>query len=133
MDKRLYRMRQLAWALFADPIDGPRLEGRMQDYRAVLYEWNDTLNRNLAAAEIQFGRALRERLERDIYEGFRSLGATLEARYRHVQRSDPPDADEQDREQVSSELRELRESVYAMAVIMLEQIREGRVGRHAVA
>jgi hypothetical protein len=131
MDKRLYRMWQLNWALFGDPIEGSRVEARMQDYRAALYEWNDTLNRNLAAAEIQFGHALRDQLERDVYEGFRILGTKLEYRYRHIQSSQPSEADADLEERLSRDLRELRERIYAMVVIMLQQIREGRIGRHA--
>jgi len=127
MDKRLYRMWQLNWALFADEIDRSRLDARLQDYRVVLYEWNDNLNRNLAAAEIQFGAAARDRLERDIFEGFRLLGGKLEVRYRELQRRPAPgEAD------FSVELAEMRERVYAVTVAMLSQIREERVGRRLV-
>jgi hypothetical protein len=131
MDKRLYRMRQLNWALVADPRDTPRLNGCMTDYRTVLYEWNDTLNRNLAAAEIQFGHELRTRLERDIYEGFVATGARLEASYRRLDAPDGADADDPAGEPLARELDELREKIYALGVEMLGRIREGRVGRHA--
>lgn len=89
MDKRL-RMRQLNWALLKTPLDESRLQASMNDYRAVLYEWNDGLNRNLAAAEIQFGGDVRGQLEHGIYEGFRAVrvqaGCQLQARARPRQR-----------------------------------------------
>jgi len=131
MDKRLYRMRQLNWALIAEPLDTSRVEASMQDYRAVLYEWNDTLNRNLAAAEIQFGRDVRERLERDIYEGFRAAGAGLEASYKHLRGPHRTDNEERFRESLEPNLDHLRERIYDLGVTMLRRIREGRVGRHA--
>ena len=131
MDKRLYRMRQLNWALTAEPVDESRAEASMQDYRAVLYEWNDTLNRNLAAAEIQFGVELREQLEREIYEGFRAAGARLEASYKRLLGPYRSDADEPSRGTLERDLDQLRESIYDLGVTMLRRIREGRVGRHA--
>jgi hypothetical protein len=131
MDKRLYRMRQLNWALTAEPVDESRAEASMQDYRAVLYEWNDTLNRNLAAAEIQFGVELREQLEREIYEGFRAAGATLEASYKRLLGPYRSDADEPSRGTLERDLDQLREGIYDLGVTMLRRIREGRVGRHA--
>jgi hypothetical protein len=131
MDKRLYRMRQLNWALTAEPVDQSRAEASMQDYRAVLYEWNDTLNRNLAAAEIQFGGEVREKLEREIYEGFRAAGARLEASYKRLLGPYRSDADEPSRGTLERDLDQLRESIYDLGVTMLRRIREGRVGRHA--
>jgi hypothetical protein len=131
MDKRLYRMRQLNWALAADRLDESRVEASMQDYRAVLYEWNDTLNRNLAAAEIHFGDDLREQLERDIYEGFRAVGARLEAGYKRLHETEVPDAGDRGMEPLALELDRLRERIYDLGIKMLRRIREGRVGRHA--
>jgi hypothetical protein len=130
MDKRLYRMWQLNWALSAPRLDRSRIDACIQDYRAVLYQWNDGLNRNLAAAEIQFGRAFRTRLEGEIYEDFRSIGARLEARYRELQSAEVSGAGGEETG-VSRDLGALRERVYAISVVMLQHIREGRVGRHA--
>jgi hypothetical protein len=131
MDKRLYRMRQLDWALIATPLDEPRLQAGIQDYRAVLYDWNDGLNRNLAAAEIQFGGDVRRRLERDIYEGFRRAGEKLEANYRQVREPASSDPDARFGESLERDLDELRERIYELGVTMLQRIRDGRVGRHA--
>jgi hypothetical protein len=131
MDKRLYRMRQLNWALIAEPLDESRVEASMKDYRTVLYEWNDTLNRNLAAAEIQFGRGLREQLERDIYEGFRLAGVRLEASYTRLRGPRRSDTTARSRESLERSLDQLRERIYELGVTMLQRIRDGRVGRHA--
>jgi hypothetical protein len=131
MDKRLYRMRQLNWALTAEAWDAARVEACVADYRSVLYEWNDSLNRNLAAAEAQFGGALRERLERGIYEGFRAAGVKLEASYRH-RRGPSSDADETSGELVARDLNRLRENIYDLALTMLRLIHEGHVGRQVL-
>jgi hypothetical protein len=129
MDKRLYRMRQLNWALLTTPPDASRVQASMNDYRAVLYEWNDGLNRNLAAAEIQFGSEVRGQLENGIYEGFRAVGAKLEANYRREQHT--ADADRAFEKSLEPDLDELRERIYNLGVTMLRHIRDGRVGRHA--
>jgi hypothetical protein len=131
MDKRLYRMRQLNWALAAEPLDESRVEASMKDYRVVLYEWNDTLNRNLAAAEIQFGSDVREQLERDIYEGFRVAGDSLEASYKRLRGPHRSDNAAHSRESIERNLDQLRERIYDLGVTMLRRIRDGRVGRHA--
>ena len=130
MDKRLYRMRQLNWALITMPLDESRVQASIQDYRAVLYEWNDGLNRNLAAAEIQFGGDVRGKLEHDIYEGFRAAGAKLEANYRRGRERDSADPRGHS-ESLEQDLDELRERIYDIGVTMLRHIRDGRVGRHA--
>lgn len=44
MDKRLYRMRRLH-DVFAGNVGSDALLQRLSDYRAVLFEWNDNLNR----------------------------------------------------------------------------------------
>jgi hypothetical protein len=131
MDKRLYRMRQLNWALIAEPLDESRVEASMQDYRAVLYEWNDTLNRNLAAAEIEFGRDVREQLERDIYDGFRAAGVSLEASYKRMRGPHRSDTAARSGDSLGPNLDQLRERIYGLGVTMLLRIREGHVGRHA--
>src|SRR5215469_5497440 len=51
LDKRLYRMRRLYFALASDPElpeRSDRVETCLKEYDAVLYEWNDSLNLNLA-------------------------------------------------------------------------------------
>jgi hypothetical protein len=131
MDKRLYRMLQLDWAFGTGEIDRSRVDARMDDYRGVLYKWNDTLNRTLAATETVFGHALRDQLEADVYEGFRSSGLKLEERYRALAASPHSDSGAPSGQDVGHDLREMRERIYAITVKMLRQIRDGTVGRNA--
>lgn len=76
LDKRLYRMLRLFHALRADGGSlSAAVEERMQDYVAVLYEWNDTLNLNLALVGTYFGESAREWLDERIYVSYRDLEA----------------------------------------------------------
>lgn len=134
LDKRLYRMRQLNWALGATEVDRPRIDSAMVDYRTVLYEWNDKLNHNLAAAESQFGADIRSELEIEIYERFAAVGRDLEARYRRLSlpRSRAGEVDsERPSTTLNEELGDLSDRIYAFNLLMLVRIREGRVGRNA--
>ena len=133
MDRRLYRMWQLNWALFAPELDQSRVDARLDEYRVVLYEWNDSLNRNLAAAEILFGSAARRRLELEILEGFREVGAKLELRYRELRQPQPSRDVSLGEADLSFELAQMRERVYSMTLDMLGHIREERVGRQLAA
>ena len=53
MDRRLFRMRQFLWALNRD--DTNRIAEKLEDYREVLYDWNDNNNKNLSQIEQYFG------------------------------------------------------------------------------
>lgn len=58
LDRRLYRLRRLYWSLVADEdVHSERSDNRMDDYQDVLYEWNDSINRNLALIQQYFGVA----------------------------------------------------------------------------
>ena len=62
LDRRLYRMRRLYWAARDTAVgagDQERLAAARADYRVVLAEWNDNLNRNLALVETYFGTPVR--------------------------------------------------------------------------
>ena len=50
LDKRLYRMLRFYYALASDSAaaDSSRVRDSIREYNAVLYEWNDCLNLNLA-------------------------------------------------------------------------------------
>lgn len=134
MDKRLYRMWQAKWALFAEDLDEGRVERRMDDYRAVLVEWNDSLMRNLASTEIEFGPRVRQALEGEVYEEFAAVGRRLEARYRDIRGARrEPTASEAVSKRLSQDLLRLRGQVYRLNVRMLKLVRDGRVGRRAPA
>jgi hypothetical protein len=81
LDKRLYRMRRWYWSLDRDRENGARSEDsddRRAEYVAVLYEWNDSINRNLAMLQSFFGSEPRRQLDEVIGAEFRQLGADLE-------------------------------------------------------
>jgi hypothetical protein len=57
LDRRLYRMRQLYWAARRKARgtgDDAGLDSALDDYREVLAQWNDGLNRTLALTETSF-------------------------------------------------------------------------------
>lgn len=80
LDRRLYRMRRLYWALDADGLRPPsrQTQKRMDDYVTVLYEWNDSINRNLALIERYFGTRSREVFDHQIGAQMRELGQRIE-------------------------------------------------------
>lgn len=131
LDKRLYRMLRLFYALrrvadgsgSMDVVNTP-----LDDYNAVLYEWNDRLNLNLALLGTYFGETARAWLDTQIYETFQHVGAQLEQLYRELNagRRDTDIA-----EQLEAELLALNDQIYRLGVFMMTQLRAGRVGRAA--
>jgi hypothetical protein len=121
MDRRLYRTRQVLWALQGN-IPEADTTARWADYRAVLYEWNDALNRNLALVERYFGVDMRNELEGHIHNGLRTIGEQLED-YRKAKSKDPTAlktaADLADR---------VNFAIYGLNLAMLKQIQGGDVG-----
>ena len=51
----------------------------MADYVAVLYDWNDNINRNLALLQRYFGQGMRDRLDNEVGVLQRELGGELES------------------------------------------------------
>lgn len=82
MDKRLYRMRQVIYGIRKIPTNREIAQARMDEYRNVLFEWNDKINRNLAMTRRYFGNDMRNRLEREIFFLFRKLGSEIEAEFK---------------------------------------------------
>lgn len=71
LDRRLYLLRRLYWSLVADEdVRSERSDNRMDDYQDVLYEWNDSINRNLALIQQYFGVAARDRLDYQVGAAF---------------------------------------------------------------
>jgi hypothetical protein len=122
MDKRLYRMRQVAWVL--DRIDAGKdeVEAKWADYRGVLYEWNDSLNRNLALTLRYFGPAVMEKFECDVAEMF--AGANEELREHHRERLGEADGSSRvlTLEQVDLYLEEVEHALYRLNDQMLAVI-----------
>lgn len=134
LDKRLYRMRRLYWAiegLAAGTVEESVLQGRRKDYDDVLYEWNDTLNTNLAVIGSHFGEAARAYLDL-LYDDFRRVGRELERGLQAALRGDQLHGfQDLDSEFEGSDQRTLNNSVYLLVLAMTSQLREGVVGRAA--
>lgn len=81
LDRRLYRMRRLYWALEANRERPPseQAQKRMEEYVGILYEWNDSINRNLALIQRYFGTHRREVFDEKIGARLRDLGQKIEA------------------------------------------------------
>jgi hypothetical protein len=59
LDKRRYRMQQVCWKLSDHDATAKLIELHMENYRAILFEWNDNLNRNLALIDRYFSEDAR--------------------------------------------------------------------------
>jgi hypothetical protein len=125
LDKRLYRLRQLYWGL-SGPTEGRR-EGdqarRMDEYRAVLYEWNDNINRNLALVQQYFGASMRDRLDYEVGATFVQLGRQVESLWKESTASGP-----KSHPQLDGRIGELEEMIYGLNIRMLRLIQSGSVG-----
>jgi hypothetical protein len=131
LDKRLYRMLRLFHATRAlAEGHGSRETAakRLHDYDAVLYEWNDQLNLNLALVGTYFGETGRDWLDHRIYESFKRLGDVLERRYRAAVAGTAPPLHDED---VEAAFASLNDEVYRLGVFMMTQLRGGSVGRTA--
>lgn len=126
LDRRLYRLRLLAWSLLAEG-DGrsEQAESSMENYRQVLFEWNDSLNRNLALIQQYFGAVARDRFDRTIGAAFIELGRTVEAMWK--QRGE--EAGGAGGRQIQDvQLTELGGLIYVFNLDMIKAVQSGRVG-----
>jgi hypothetical protein len=126
MDKRLYRMRQVHWKLKNGDTPVEAVEEHMRRYREILYEWNDSLNRNLALTETYFGSDIRKELEGTIYEEFRRIGELLESRYKSRQRGEEGG----NWQKTANDLTKLGSQIYAINVQMSQSIQLLHKGLH---
>jgi hypothetical protein len=126
MDRRLYRMRRLEGVLSDPEAADDELEKALADYRGVLFEWNDSLNRNLARVETYFGRSVRMYLELHVYEGFKALHQRLMS-MRKKRAADSHVAS------VADALEPLSDRIYDLNAAMGELVRGGLVGSHVPA
>jgi hypothetical protein len=131
LDKRLYRMRRLYFALASDPElpeRSDRVETSLKEYDTVLYEWNDSLNLNLALMGTYFGEGARNWLDFKLYEQFKLVGAELEDYYRMSVRDGPG---ERILAGIKADLESLGNEVYQLGAFMMTRLRDGDVGRTA--
>lgn len=127
LDKRRYRMLRLLAAIRGQTTgtgSPEKLTASLDAYDAVLYEWNDHLNVNLAMVGTYFGAQARDWLEQ-AYDAYRVVGVELETALRERPRGaaalDP----------VASRLAELDSVAYRLALLLTTHLREGTVGRAA--
>ena len=129
LDKRRYRMLRLSFAVRGrapETVPAEVLTKRFSDYDQVLYEWNDSLNVNLAMVGTYFGQHARDLLER-AYEAYQQVGSDLEDAYRKVAHGGQGAA----LDGLDGRLGELDGTAYQLNVFMMTQLREGTVGRRA--
>lgn len=127
MDKRLYRLRQLYWCLSGDEAQGgggKDADRKMDDYREVLYEWNDSINRNLALLHQYFGVAMRDRLDYEVGAEFVELGRQVERLWGH-----PLGSQEQaSHAALGQRIGSLRSRIYDFNIDMIGLLQSGSVG-----
>ena len=80
MDQRLFRVHQLA--VWLDRDDASRIDTAMENYRAVLFDWNDNINRHLALLQMYFGAKIREHFDFQVGAKFVEVGSNIESAYR---------------------------------------------------
>ena len=118
LDRRLYRMRRLYWTLRRErkrPLSD-RGAKSLEAYDAVLFEWNDNINRNLALLERSFGSQMRKQLDDEIGATVRSVSVALENELKN------PSASETDLNEIGSRLARLANLIYTYNVEMLALI-----------
>lgn len=129
LDKRRYRMLRLFFAVRGrarETVSAEVLAERFSDYDQVLYEWNDSLNVNIALVGTYFGQRARDWLER-AYETYQEGGAQLEDAYREAARGSQPAG----LDGLGVRLAELDGIAYRFSVLMMAQLRDGTVGGRA--
>jgi hypothetical protein len=94
----------------------------LSDYDAVLFDWNDSINRNLGLLERYFGTDRRDDLDYKIGALMGSVGAALESQVRLE------NTREEDLGVLQSDLDRLANLIYAYNVELIRSIQEGRVG-----
>jgi hypothetical protein len=80
LDKRLYRMRLVYWHLARERERGElsTLDGPWEEYRNVVRDWNDSVNRNLALLQQYFGTGMRDEFDNEIGDRLVRIGRQLE-------------------------------------------------------
>lgn len=122
IDKRIYRMDKLdRWLL--DNSDEKMIRKQMQEYREVLYEWNDSYNRNKAVLKIYFGKDIADRF--DYMHGFfKETGRTLEEQY-YI---DPENRDSEQLILIGDRVGDLNRIALELNERMIEKIQAQEVG-----
>ena len=135
VDKRLYRMQRLLWAINGHShgrIMPEVLDNRLRDYDEVLLEWNDQLNARLAVVGAYFGKDVRDFLDQVVYVSFSEAGQRLEDLLRQVRNSDAGGLVEAGAvDDVDAEVVRLNHLAYQLGLTMMVRVREQRIGSSA--
>jgi glucose-6-phosphate-specific signal transduction histidine kinase len=115
LDRRLYRTRRLLWSLDRGQ---DLIEDRLSDYRAVVFEWNDNVNRILALLAIHFSAELRDTIDNEIGAEYVAIGRALEQTIRGTS--------EANAEELEQRLDRLATSVYDFNLHILKEIKARR-------
>jgi hypothetical protein len=122
MDKRWYRMRKLAWD-FEENRDKRQINQDMEKYRKVLYEWNDSLNRNEALVFKYFGEDSRVLFKDEVHRSFKEAGGFLEDYF-----YEKIDRNPENMKTISDKLGDAERHMYDFNVDMIAKIQDGNIG-----
>jgi hypothetical protein len=128
LDRRLYRTRQLHWRLKEKAQGSSRQDAdqKMEDYREVVYEWNDNVHRNLALLHRYFGEQMRNRLDYTIGTEFVEIGIELEGLWNDSLISEK----QQLLRALDQRITKLSHLVYHLNIDMIRMLQSGSVGLH---
>jgi hypothetical protein len=124
-------MRRLYWAARRKAKgtgDETELTSARDDYREVLTEWNDNLNRTLALVETYFGSKTRTMLEDEVYDEFVVTGRGLEE---IVKMARAADGERIAVPRFGYRVTRLSHRVYELNVRMLRLLEDESIGRSA--
>jgi murein L,D-transpeptidase YcbB/YkuD len=130
LDRRLYRMRRVYWLarrLAPAPGDTRNLSSALLEYRSVVENWNDNLNRLLALIQTYFGRPMRERLQSELYDTYAAVGEELDQFVREVSVTKRGSVRVRP---VGRRLTDLSHRVFAFNLLLLTALEHERVGRN---
>ena len=128
-------MLRLVWAA-APRVPGAiadgELERRPHDYIEVLFQWNDRLNTNLSLTGSYFGDDARAYLE-GLYQDFQRVGQEVEdlLRVERANEETGPVGRQVVGEFEGRHAGSLNDRVYQFGLMLMGQLREGRVGGKA--
>ncbi len=115
LDKRLYRAQQFYWSLAKSETIRKHKE---DDYRVVVYEWNDNINRILALLAIYFPPEIRERLDGLVGAELVRVGRGIEKALHQL-----PATPEQG---IEDRLSKIGSEIYHFNLMMLRHIQQKR-------
>ena len=120
LDRRLYRYRQIVYAFRSE--DTARVDVAFDQYRTVLFEWNDNLNRNYSRVEIYFGAKAREEFEEHITADIIWIGTLLE----RIKNNKPNAIDV---EEVWERINQVNARAYEFDKSLLRKIERSEIGQ----